>query len=134
MRLRRLIYLVLLGMIAGAALGQPSNPGLYFVSSAPSGSCTNGSPLQVVISTGALYSCQSGTWATISGGGGGVTSVATTSPITGGTITTTGDSALATWVTSAASLTSNQVVIGGGGQATSTIDFPETLIIPAANC
>lgn len=41
----------------------PVYQNLIFVSSAPSGPCSLGSPVQVVISTGILYSCQSGTWA-----------------------------------------------------------------------
>src|ERR1035441_7927820 len=50
--------------------GQALNfPGLnQYVVSAPSGSCSNGSPIRVVINLGTLYSCQSGTWGQISGG------------------------------------------------------------------
>lgn len=75
----------------------PTSVGITFVSSAPSGACVNGSSLQVVVSTGALYSCQSGAWASISGGSGGsgtVTSVGVTTAngvsATGGPITGSG--------------------------------------------
>jgi hypothetical protein len=71
---------IYLALILAAAIDRPdhaaaqvSNPSIVLVASAPSGSCTTGLPLQVVSSTGALYSCQSGTWGQISGGGGGAT-------------------------------------------------------------
>lgn len=99
-----LVGLVILGLVmwfAGTyqpAYSQiPTSVGITFVSAAPSGACVNGSSLQVVVSTGALYSCQSGAWASISGGSGGsgtVTSVGVTTAngvsATGGPITGSG--------------------------------------------
>lgn len=61
--------------ILGSALsmaGQVTPPiSITVVTSAPSGSCTAGLPLQLVLSTGNLYSCQAGTWAQIGTGSGG---------------------------------------------------------------
>lgn len=54
-----------------AAHAQNPNPGIVLVTSAPSGSCTVNLPDEQVITLGTLYSCQSGTWAQITGGGGG---------------------------------------------------------------
>lgn len=44
---------------------------VIFVSSAPSGACTNGSPARIVILTGTLYTCQTGVWGVEGGSGGG---------------------------------------------------------------
>jgi hypothetical protein len=73
-------------------MAQPSLR-LIYVSSAPSGSCNNAASMQRVISTGHLYSCQSGTWADISGSGGVVTVVGAgtlcnTAIVTGGGLQT----------------------------------------------
>ena len=46
-------------------MARADNITIIWVNSAPSGSCTNGQPMQYVISTGALYSCQAGTWGKI---------------------------------------------------------------------
>ena len=45
--------------------------GVTLVTTAPSGACILGSQGQLVSSTGAIWTCQSGTWTSISGGGGG---------------------------------------------------------------
>ena len=47
--------------------GLSNFPGLQLVVNAPSGRCTAGSPAQLVMATGTIYTCQSGTWAAISG-------------------------------------------------------------------
>jgi hypothetical protein len=49
--------------------GLSNFPGLQLVVNAPSGSCTAGSPAQLVMSSGTIYTCQSGTWAGLSGSG-----------------------------------------------------------------
>jgi hypothetical protein len=67
MKKRLFILAALLNGIA--AFAQVSNPSIVAVSSAPSGSCTNGLPNQQVISTGVQYSCQGGTWGAIGGSG-----------------------------------------------------------------
>src|SRR5579863_3183152 len=95
----RLFFLFFLFVLAAAnGLAQPGS--VYYVTSAPSGACNPYDGLQVVISTGSLYVCKSGTWfAAASGGGGTVTSVgissnlgtASGSPVTtSGTLTLTG--------------------------------------------
>jgi hypothetical protein len=58
-----------------AVKAQVNNPTLIFVTTAPTGSCTVPTPLQSVISTGGLYSCQAGTWAQIGSGGGGAPTI-----------------------------------------------------------
>jgi hypothetical protein len=90
-------------------------------------------------------------------GSGTVTNVAVTAPLTGGPITTTGTLGCATCTTNAAALTAHVPVVGGGGQATvasgsgagtakqlfvsggasadpAYIDFPDTKVVPVANC
>jgi len=70
--------LAVLLLAAGAmAHAQVSNPSVIYVSSAPSGSCASAPPLQTVISTGTLYTCNNGTWAAISSGGGTTTNALT---------------------------------------------------------
>jgi hypothetical protein len=80
--LRKLLPFAILTFLALAAKGQVVNPTVIFVTSAPSGSCTSPTPLQAVISTGALFSCQAGTWGAVGGGGGG----GTTNTICSGTV------------------------------------------------
>ena len=72
-----------------AAFAQPSNPNVIYVSSAPSGACSASPPVQVVISTGVMYTCNNGTWAAVSGGGGSAPSVtvSTSGPVA---VTTSG--------------------------------------------
>ena len=53
-------------ILSAPLFAQPSQH-LIYVNSTPSGSCSNTSALQRVISTGAVYSCQSGTWAQVGG-------------------------------------------------------------------
>lgn len=60
--------LIVLLFCAVPALAQVSNPDVTYVVTAPSGACVGVPPIQVVISTGALYTCNNGTWG--SGGGG----------------------------------------------------------------
>jgi hypothetical protein len=71
--MKKIIFGALLLLATVGAHAQVVNPTLIFVTTAPSGACTVPTPLQSVISTGALFSCQSGTWATVGGGGGGTT-------------------------------------------------------------
>ena len=60
---------ILFALLVSAAWSQPSNPSIIAVGTAPSGSCSAGLPDRQVITTGILYSCQSGTWAVIAGSG-----------------------------------------------------------------
>lgn len=62
----------------------PVYQNVVFVSSAPAGACTNGSPAQIVISTGVLYTCQAGTWGSVGGGGAAAPTVtiSTSGPVT----------------------------------------------------
>lgn len=57
------------------------NYGIQYVTSAPSGTCSTGSVMQVVTGTGSVYTCQSGTWAIVGGGGGAPTTCATTTDL-----------------------------------------------------
>jgi hypothetical protein len=83
------------------------NFGVDYVYSAPTGACSSNAPIEVVVGPGTIYSCQSGTWAQISGGGSSAFSA-----ITGGTNTTA-----AMVVGSGASLTA-----ATGGIITATSD------------
>ena len=71
--MRNLVLLAGLCPLVACVHAQSAAPGsrisIVNVLSAPSGSCTNGSPTQLVVSTGTLYTCQGGTWGPISGGG-----------------------------------------------------------------
>jgi hypothetical protein len=85
--MRRLLWLLL---IALPACAQVSNPGVIYVVSAPSGSCSAAPPIQVVVSTGTAYTCDNGTWAAIAAGGGGDTITSPNSTLSvGGTSTAT---------------------------------------------
>lgn len=50
-------------------------PSVQYVASAPSGACTTSQAIQIVISTGVIYTCDNGTWAATATGGGGVSSL-----------------------------------------------------------
>lgn len=57
-------------LMSACAWAQGTLPsGYFFVTVAPSGACTPG-PMQLVVSTGLLFSCQGGTWGVIGGGSG----------------------------------------------------------------
>ena len=43
--------------------------GVNYVSVAPSGACSQWPPVQVLNSTGNIYTCDNGVWATTGGGG-----------------------------------------------------------------
>src|SRR6202012_1772474 len=66
--MRKIALLFSLGTLS--AFGQGNNPPIRYVSTPPTGACTPGSILQVVTSTGIIYSCQNGTWGQVAGGGG----------------------------------------------------------------
>jgi hypothetical protein len=72
--MKKILILLLLSPLT-VLQAQQSNPPIVIVTTAPSGSCSSGLPDRQVLSTGTLYSCQSGTW-TIVGGAGGTTSKA----------------------------------------------------------
>lgn len=56
-------FLALLIFAASIAVHAQPNPGIIYVSNAPSGACQAGPPARIVLSTGALYTCAAGTWA-----------------------------------------------------------------------
>jgi hypothetical protein len=102
---------LLLGLSVRA---QVNNPTLIFVTTAPTGSCTVPTPLQSVISTGSLYSCQAGTWTQIgSGGGGGA--VASVFGRTGAVVAASGD------------YTAAQVTNAAATNAANTFTQPQTI-------
>ena len=77
--MRKLIAFLL--FLAPLAFAQ--NPGVVIVGTAPSGSCPQGVPGNLVNSTGVIWTCQSivagtGTWTVVSGGGGGGNLVSST--------------------------------------------------------
>ena len=68
--LKRTLGITVLFLLAAAAWGQVSAPSVSYVSSAPSGACSQSPPVQVLNSSGAIYTCNNGTWA-VQGGGSG---------------------------------------------------------------
>ncbi len=59
-------------MLASLSAAQVVGPGfVQYVTSAPSGACSQGSPQQNVMGSGTIYTCQNGTWAQASGGASG---------------------------------------------------------------
>ena len=64
--------LFLIFLLAAAAYAQPNNPSVRYVGSAPSGACSQAPPVQVLNSSGAIYTCNNGTWAVQGGGSGTV--------------------------------------------------------------
>jgi hypothetical protein len=60
--------------------------GVLYVSAAPSGTCNAWSLAEFVVPAGSLYTCQSGTWAQVSGSGGGVSTASLPLAITGANI------------------------------------------------
>ena len=73
---RLLPYFFVIGLFSGWLHGQVTQPsGVILVSTAPAGACTAGVQGQLVTTTGAIWTCQSGTWTVLSGGGGGSTTV-----------------------------------------------------------
>lgn len=68
--MKRVLFWTLL-LWASAAGAQVVGPGyLYYVTSAPSGACSQGVSAQQVIGTGLIFTCQNGTWAQVGGGSG----------------------------------------------------------------
>lgn len=71
--MKKLLLLVLLSTPLFAQVVQSGY--VTYVTSAPSGSCSQNNRVRVVMGAGTVYTCQSSTWATVGGGGGsGVTS------------------------------------------------------------
>lgn len=70
--MKRLLFL--LAFLAAPLFAQSpviGGIGVTLVTVAPSGACVAGSQGKLVSSTGAIWTCQAGTWTSISGGGGG---------------------------------------------------------------
>ena len=83
--MKKLAVVSVIALFVIAVLAQTVGPGyVVYVTSAPSGNCSAGSQQQDVIGTGSIYTCQSGTWAQVSGGGGS----SAFSALTGSTNTT----------------------------------------------
>jgi hypothetical protein len=68
-----LLFLVL---SAGSLMAQVGASGVRYVTSAPSGSCAANPPIQIVASTGLVYTCNNGTWTNQTSGGGPPTGTA----------------------------------------------------------
>lgn len=92
--MKRWLWLALL-LLPCAMHAQVVGPGfINYVTSAPSGACSQGEQMRVVIGLGTVYTCQNGTWTQVgaAGGAGTVTSVlGTTNQINsdGNTVTPT---------------------------------------------
>jgi len=118
-RVMKVLLLVIACVLGGiSAVAQVSNPSVIYVGASPSGSCAQAPPIQILNSTGAIYTCDNGTWAVQGGGsGGGVTS------LTGdGTIISNSAS------TGAVTLTLANTPTGTGGVVLAT---SPTLVTPA---
>lgn len=66
-------------LLTGSAFAQFGSHDVLYVVSAPTGACIAGSRLEVVITTGVVYSCQSLTWTALAGGTG-ISSLSITVP------------------------------------------------------
>ncbi len=71
----RKLILALFMLAPLVLMAQVSNPGVLYVSVAPSGACSAFALAEFVIPAGTLYTCQSGTWGQIASSSGTVTSV-----------------------------------------------------------
>ena len=68
--MQKFILALLSVFLALPLAAQTINPsGILIVGSAPSGTCFPGTPPEMVASTGTIYTCQNGTWASSGGGG-----------------------------------------------------------------
>lgn len=85
------IAVLMFGMMAQA---QVNNSSVQYVVTAPSGVCYDYPPIQIVISTGTIYTCDNGTWAATSGGGGGGTVTVTGTPASGNLANFSGPSSI----------------------------------------
>jgi trimeric autotransporter adhesin len=71
--------------LIGGAQVVVGNGYLQYVWSVPSGSCGQNAQLEQVVGAGTVYTCQSGTWAQVSGGGSGtITGVTAGTGLSGG--------------------------------------------------
>jgi hypothetical protein len=59
-----LLAICAIAMLRGQVI--VGNYGIQYVTSAPSGTCSNTAPMQVVVGVGSVYTCQNGTWGAIS--------------------------------------------------------------------
>lgn len=79
----RKAILIFLMLCVSPLIAQVTTPQVLYVSSVPSGSCLQAPPIQIINTTGVIYTCVNGTWGTPGGGSPyNPSSVA----ITGGTI------------------------------------------------
>lgn len=139
--------LLLLALLASPLFAQTVQSGyVNYVTSAPSGSCSQNNRVRVVMGAGTVWSCQSETWTQVGGSvaTGTVTSVGltvnSTSPsgiftVSGSPVTTAGtlDIAVAgtsggvpyfssnTVLSSSGALTASRLVLGGGAAAAPTV-------------
>lgn len=78
LRITNKFLVILFGLLAFASTTRAQSPvfGIHpiiTVTVAPSGSCTSAQPLQLLVPSGILYSCQNGTWGQYSTGATGST-------------------------------------------------------------
>ena len=111
-------------MLALPAWGQISNPSIIYTASAPSGSCVAAPPVYVLTSTGAVYTCNNGTWgptfdtpcAVASGCTGATTAAGANLNITGVTQTGTlgNTTTLGTWLNGTQHITATAPITSAG--------------------
>lgn len=66
---KAILVSIALVVFSGAAFAQFGSHDVLYVVTAPAGACATGSRMEVVINTGAIYTCN-GTWQNVAGGGG----------------------------------------------------------------
>lgn len=148
MRIRRIATaacLFVAVLVIGFCISMTSDPPSYaqvivgnynvqYVVVAPSGTCNQQSPLQLVISTGVLYSCQAGVWGTVGGGGGSGTVTSVTFTGDGTVLSSTPSAPVTTSGTLTASLLtqSANTVFGNFTGSTAAPTFSATPVFSAA--
>jgi hypothetical protein len=110
--MRRWAWMLVLFAVP-ALHAQVTNPGVRYVATAPSGACSQQPPVQVLNSSGAIYTCANGTWAVQGGGGGTGNYTLGTTPLVSGTPTPS-----VAGLTSLGVGSGNQVNIGALGTPT----------------
>lgn len=122
-------WLFLLFAVPALAQSPVIGNGVQYVSVAPSGSCVGVPPIQVLSSTGAVYTCNNGTWGSISGGSGSGTVSGQAANVIGlatGATTTGAQSHIneATSGQTSFTQTVNAPTIGPASTATTTVTTP----------
>ena len=124
--MKRILALTALFLFAAMAEAQVTNPSVRYVAVAPSGACSQSPPVQVVNSSGAIYTCNNGTWAIAGGSGSGTVSTVSVVSVNGvsGSVanpTTTPAISLTLGAITPSSVTTSTVVASTSLQAGTTV-------------